>query len=105
MNRIPLLCISLLLATVFILQTTKPQTHVIYLASETNTTKVRPVGYTATDMKVVSAEEAAKRYIEANGSLTIEKPEYDQSHCIFNDCTIDVYLFIAKYEVIDFFRS
>jgi hypothetical protein len=55
MNRIPLLCISLLLATVFILQTTKPQTHVIYLASETNTMKVRPVGYTATDMKVVTA--------------------------------------------------
>ena len=71
MNRIPLLCISLLIATVFILQTTKPQTHVIYLASETNTMKVRPVGYTATDMKVVSAEEATKRFVEANGSLMI----------------------------------
>ena len=105
MNRIPLLCISLFLATVFILQTTKPQTHVIYLASETNTIKVRPVGYTANDVKVVSAEEAAKRYIEANGSLTIEKPEYDQSHCIFNDCTIDVYLRLMKYDVIDFLRS
>ena len=105
MNRIPLLCISLLLATVFILQTTKPQTHVIYLASETNTTKVRPVGYIATDMEVLTAEEGARLYKEANGSLMVEAPEYDQSHCILNNCTIDVYLFIAKYEVIDFLKG
>ena len=53
----------------------------------------------------MSAEEAAKRYIEANGSLMIEKPEYDQSHCIFNDCMINVYLRLMKYDVIDFLKG
>ena len=105
MNRIPILCIALLMTTVITLQMTALQKHIIYLPADDGQMKTRPAGFPDTVPMVVSLEEADRRFREKYKDGLPEIPERDHSTCLFNNCDWDLAWFLLKYEVVDFFTG
>ena len=58
MKSIPILCIALLLASVFAMQLTSPQNSVFYLPAAEGPMKVRPANLTGPAPQVVDLHEA-----------------------------------------------
>lgn len=107
MNRIPLICLALLTASVIALQTTAPQNHIIYLAAPDGVTKVKPVDAANANHKVLTLEEAVARYEDKHGPIRSETDDndYDESYCLLGSCALDVTLMVARYKIINFIKG
>ena len=91
MSQIKLVTITLLLASVWILHATMPQKHFVFIPAAPDAIKVRPSGSHGSLPKVVSLEEANKRYVAKWGhELPDPYGEYDESNCWFNDCVFEL---------------
>ena len=101
MRSIPLICMTMLIATVITLQTTAPQNHIIYLAAPDGVTKVKPVDEATANQKVLTLEEAVARYEEKHGPIRKEPNDYDydKSDCLLGSCALESELFMVKWKV------
>ena len=87
----------LLLASVWILHATMPQKQIAFIPAASDVIKVRPASTFETVSKVVSLEEAEKRYITRWGhELPDPYGNYDESGCWLGDCDFE---FIVKYHL------
>ena len=93
MSQIKLVTITLLLASVWILHVTMPQEHIVFIPAASDSVKMRPASSHGSITKVVSLEEANKRYVAKWGhELPDPYGDYDESNCWFNDCVFEVYV-------------
>ena len=93
MSQIKLVTITLLLASIWILHATMPKKHIVFIPAASDAMKVRPAGFHGSLPKVVSLEEANKRYVAKWGhELPDPYGDYDESNCWFNDCVFEVYV-------------
>jgi len=103
MNRIPILCIALLMTTVITLQMTALQKHIIYLPADDGQMKTRPAGFPDPAPMVVSLEEADRRFRDRfNETYEPVLPDRDETRCLLNDCEFEFYFIMAKYKATEF---
>ena len=97
MFKVRLFTVMLLLASVWIFHITMPQKQIAFIPAASDVIKVRPASTFETVPKVVSLEEAEKRYITRWGhELPDPYGNYDESDCWLGDCDFE---FIVKYHV------
>ena len=101
--HIRILSIGLLVSSFFVLQLTAPQPFVAFIPAIEDDVKVRPAG-SVSYMKVVTLEEADRRYNERHGhALPDPYADYDEG-CFFDSCSLEVGLLMAKYSLANWLR-
>ena len=106
MFKVKLFTVMLLLASVWIFHATMPQKQIAFIPAASDVIKVRPESTFETVPKVVSLEEAEKRYITRWGhELPDPYGNYDESNCWFNDCLLEITIRIKADEFIRQFWS
>ena len=91
MSKVKLFTVMLLLASVWIFHATMPQKQIAFIPAASDVIKVRPASTFETVPKVVSLEEAEKRYItQWSHELPDPYGNYDESNCWFNDCLLEI---------------
>ena len=106
MSQIKLVTITLLLASLWILHATMPQKHIVYIPAANDAMKLRPTGSHGSLPKVVSLEEANKRYVTKWGhELPDPYGNYDESKCWFNDCLLEINIRITVNQFVRKFWS
>ena len=105
MVQIRLATLALLFMSVVAFHTTMPKEDIIFIPAQEGPIKIS--AYTSADSlpKVVSLEEADRLYNERYGSQPLEEYEIDHSQCWFNDCDLEVSLWLAKYYLIEIFQG
>ena len=99
MARIPLVCVALLLASVFAMQLTSQQTNVFYVPATEGPVKVRPANLTGPMPQVVDLREADRRHKEIYGTDVTDPYAYDDSDCLFGSCVLDDEIFFITLKV------
>lgn len=105
MKSIPILCIALLLASVFAMQLTSPQNSVFYLPAAEGAMKVRPADLTGPAPQVVDLQEADRRHKEIYGTNVTDPYAYDDSDCLFGSCGLEIELTMAKLYLLSFIKG
>ena len=106
MIQIKLATITLLLASVWIFHATMPQRQIAFIPAASDVIKVRPANSFESAPKVVSLEEAEKRYITQWGhELPDPYGNYDDSNCWFNDCLLEINIRITVNQFVRNFWS
>ena len=106
MSQIKLVTITLLLASVWILHVTMPQKHIVFIPAANDAMKVRPTDSHGSLPKVVSLEEANKRYVAKWGhELPDPYGDYNESNCWFNDCLLEINIRITVNQFVRNFWS
>ena len=96
--HIRILSIGLLVSSFFVLQLTAIQPQVALIPAIEDDFKVRPAG-SVSDMKVVTLEEADRRYNERHGNALPNPDAAYGKDCFFGSCSLEVTLLIAKYSL------
>ena len=99
MKSIPIICVALLLASVFAMQLTSPQNSVFYVPAAEGPMKVRPANLTGAVPQVVDLQEADRRHKEIYGTDVVDPYAYDDSDCLFGSCALDDELFFITLKV------
>ena len=106
MFKVRLFTVMLLLASVWIFHITMPQKQIAFIPAASDVIKVRPASTFESMPKVVSLEEAEKRYI---AQWVHELPDpygnYDDSNCWFNDCLLEINIRITVNQFVRKFCS
>ena len=89
MKSIPIICVALLLASVFAMQLTSQQTNVFYVVAAEGPVKVRPANLTGPMPEVVDLQEADRRHRQRYGTDVTDPYGYDESDCLFGSCALD----------------
>ena len=106
MTQIKLVTITLLLASVWIFHATMPQKQIAFIPAASDVIKVRPASFFESAPKVVSLEEAEKRYIVQWGhELPDPYGNYDESDCWFNECFLEMNIRITVNQFVRNFWS
>ena len=106
MTQTKLVTIALLLASVWIFHATMPQKQIAFIPAASDVIKVRPASTFETAPKVVSLEEAEKRYITRWGhELPDPYGNDDESNCWFNDCLLEINIRITVNQLVRNFWS
>ena len=105
MARIPLVCVALLLASVFAMQLTSQQTNVFYLPATEGPVKVRPGNLTGPMPQVVDLQEADRRHKEIYGTAMTDPYAYDDSDCLLGSCGLEIELTMAKLYLLSFIKG
>ena len=105
MKSIPILCIALLLASVFAMQLTSPQNSVFYVPAAEGPMKVRPANLTGPAPQVVDLQEADRRHKEIYGTDVTDPYAYDESDCLFGSCGLEIELTMAKLYLLSFIKG
>ena len=99
MARIPLVCVALLLASVFAMQLTSQQTNVFYVPATEGPVKVRPANLTGPMPQVVDLQEADRRHKEIYGTDVTDPYAYDDSDCLLGSCGLEIELMMVKHRL------
>ncbi len=99
MKSIPIICVALLLASVFSMQLTTQQTNVFYVPATEGPVKVRPGNLTGPMPHVVDLQEADRRHKEIYGTNVTDQYAYDDSVCLFGSCALDDEIFFITLKV------
>ena len=105
MARIPLVCVALLLASVFAMQLTSQQTNVFYLPATEGPVKVRPGNLTGPMPQVVDLQEADRRHKEIYGTAMTDPYAYDDGDCLLGSCGLEIELTMAKLYLLSFIKG
>ena len=106
MSQVKLFTVVLLLSSVWIFHATMPQKQIAFIPAASDVIKVRPASSFESALKVVSLEEAEKRYIVQWGhELTDPYGNYDDSNCWFNDCLLEINIRITVNQFVRNFWS
>ena len=106
MFKVKLFTVMLLLASVWILHATMPQKQIAFIPAASDVIKVRPLSTFEMVPKVVSLEEAERRYITRWGhELPDRSSSYDDSNCWFNDCLLEINIRITVNQLVRNFWS
>ena len=105
MKSIPIICVALLLASVFAMQLTSPQNSVFYLPATEGPVKVRPANLTGPAPQVVDLQEADRRHKEIYGTNVTDPYAYDDSDCLFGSCGLEIELTMAKLYLLSFIKG
>ena len=95
MARIPLVCVALLLASVFAMQLTTQQTNVFYVPATEGPVKFRPANLTGPMPQVVDLQEADRRHKEIYGTDVTEPYAYDDSEFLLGSCGPEIELILV----------
>ena len=105
MARIPLVCVALLLASVFAMQLTSQQTNVFYVPAAEGPVKVRPANLTGPMPQVVDLQEADRRHKETYGTDVTDPYAYDDGDCLLGSCGLEIELMLVRHHIINFFTG
>ena len=105
MKSIPIICLSLLLASVFAMQLTSPQNNVFFVLATEGAIKVRPANLAGAVPQVVDLQEADRRHKEIYGTDVIDPYAYDDSDCLFGSCGLEIELMLLRHHFINFFTG
>ena len=105
MKGIPIICVALLLTSVFVMQLTSPQNSVFYLPAAEGPMKVRPANLTGPVPQVVDLQEADRRHKERYGTNVTDPYAYDDSDCLFGSCGLEIELTLAKHYLLSFIKG
>ena len=97
MKSIPIICVALLLASVFAMQLTSQQTNVLFVPATEGPVKVRPANLTGPMPQVVDLQEADRRHKEIYGTDVTDPYAYDDSDCLLGSCGLEIELMLAKH--------
>ena len=105
MVQIRLATLALLFMSVVAFHITMPKEDIIFIPAQEGPIKIS--AYTSADSlpRVVSLEEAVRLHTERFGDQPLEEYEIDHSQCWFNDCDLEVNLWLAKYYLIEIFQG
>ena len=105
MVHIRLATLALLFISVVAFHITMPKEDIIFIPAQEGPIKI--TAYTGVDPlpKVVSLEEADQLYNERYAGQLVEEYKVDHSQCWFDDCDLEVNLWLAKYYLIEMFQS
>ena len=101
--HIRILSIGLLVSSFFVLQLTAPQPFVAFIPASEDDVKVRPAGFVS-DTKVVTLEEADRRYNELHGRALPDPYADDGKDCFFDSCYLEVTFLMANYSLANLLR-
>ena len=105
MKSIPIICVALLLASVFAIQLTSKQTNVFYVVAAEGPVKVRPANLTGPMPQVVALQEADRRHKEIYGTDVTDPYAYDDSACLLGSCGLEIELIMAKHYLLSFIKG
>ena len=105
MKSIPIICVALLLASVFAMQLTSQQTNVFYVPATEGPMKVRPANLTGPMPQVVDLQEADRRHKEIYGTDVTDPYAYDDSDCLLGSCGLEIELMLVRHHIINFFTG
>ena len=105
MKSIPIICVALLLASVFAMQLTTQQTNVFYVPATEGPMKVRPANLTDHMPQVVDLQEADRRHKEIYGTNVTDPYAYNESDCFLSSCGVEIELIMAKHYLLNFIKS
>jgi len=105
MARIPLVCVALLLASVFAMQLTSQQTNILYVPATNGPVKVRPANLIGPVPQVVDLQEADRRHKEIYGTDVTDPYDYDDSDCLLGSCGLEIELMLVRHHIINFFTG
>ena len=97
MKTVPILCIALLLASVFAMQLTSSQNSIFFLPAAEGPVKVRPANLTSPMPQVVDLQEADRRHREIYGTDVTDPYAFDDSDCLLGSCGLEIELIMAKH--------
>ena len=100
MKAIQCICFCLLLLSLLVLQWIGNQNQILFIRADGETSIA---GYVS-NAKVVTLEEADRRYNELHG-YALPNPDADYGkHCLFGSCSLEVTLLMAKYSLANWLR-
>ena len=105
MKGIPIICVALLLTSVFAMQLTSPQNSVLYVPAAEGPMKVRPANLTGPMPQVVDLQEADLRHKQRYGTDVKDPYTYDYSDCLFGSCGLEIELMLLRHQLINFFTG
>ena len=105
MARIPLVCLAMLLASVFAMQLTSQQTNVLFVPATEGPVKVRPTNLAGPVPQVVDLQEADRRHKEIYGTDVTDPYAYDDSDCLLGSCGLEIELMLVRHHIINFFTG
>ena len=105
MKSIPIICIALLLASVFAIQLTSKQTNVFYVVATEGPVKIRPANLTGPMPQVVDLQEADRRHKQRYGTDVTDPYAYDDSDCLLGSCGLEIELIMAKHYLLSFIKG
>lgn len=97
MRLIPMVCVAMLLAATFALELGSSNKGVAFVPAAAGPTKVRPDDLIQPLPRVVSLEEADRRYTKSNGTVMPASYAYEDSNCLLENCFLEVELIMAKH--------
>ena len=105
MKSIPIICVALLLTSIFAMQLTSQQTNVFYVVAAEGPVKVRPANLTGPMPEVVDLQEADRRHKQRYGTDVTDPYAYDDSECLLGSCGLEIELIMAKHYLLSFIKG
>ena len=105
MVQIRLATLTLLFMSVVAFHITMPKEDIIFIPAQEGPIKISANTSVDPLPKVVSLEEADRLYNDRYGSQPLEGYKVDHSQCWFDDCDLEVNLWLAKYYIKEMFQS
>ena len=102
MKTVPILCIALLLASVFAMQLTSSQNSIFFLPAAEGPVKVRPANLTSPMPQVVDLQEADRRHREIYGTDVTDPYAFDDSDCLLGSCGREIELMLVRHHILNF---